>query len=270
MRYGAFAAAAAVAAVVGACRAIPAPTNGVLSVSEVQLPSPSVVVNDTMRDSTGSAAPLRVFAFGVGGPADTLTNVTVQFVVFDRGAHVTPDGYLIGDSVRSSPVRIIGSVGTLQTSTVSVPVVPVPDSLGPAGPTTLAPDTFSFAKPQSYFTSALSARVLSADAPPVAVPSFVVRWTIVSQPHGANGAATGVLVSANNQPATADTTDATGSVSLRVHLDPVALDSLAAPDSFVVQAHVEYRGVPLRGSPLQFVVPIVPSPKAPGARTGNP
>ncbi len=270
MRRGAFAAAAAVAALTWACRAIPAPSNGVLSVSEVQLPSPGVVVGDTMRDSAGHAAPLRLYAFGVGGQADTIPNVTPTFVVFDRGAHVTPEGYLIGDSVRSTPVRVIGSVGNLQTSAVNVAVIPVPDSIGASGPTTIAADTFSLTKPTSYYSGAMSAQVLSADATPRAVPSLVVQWVIVSQPGGAAGDTAGTIVSTNNHPASTDTTDASGNVSVRVHLDPVTVNALTAPDSFVVEARAAYRGVPLRGSPVRFVVPIVPAPAASGSRTGMP
>ncbi|MDE3129358.1 MAG: hypothetical protein KGL38_15210 [Gemmatimonadota bacterium] len=270
MRHGALAAAAAVAAVAWGCRAIPAPANGVLSVSEVQLPSPGVVVGDTMRDSAGRAAPLRVYAFGVGGQADTITKVAATFVVFDRGAHVTADGYLIGDSVRSTPVRVVGSVGSLQTSAANVAVIPVPDSIGPVGPTTIAPDTFSLAKPPSYYSAAMTANVSSAGAPPQAVPSLIVRWVIVRRPAGAPNDTASTIVSTNNFAASADTTDASGNVSVRLHLDPVAGQALTAPDSFVVEARASYRGVPLRGSPVRFVVPIVPALGASATRSGKP
>lgn len=270
MRRGALAAAAAVAAVTGACRAIPAPANGVLSVSEVLLPSPGVVVGDTMRDSAGHAAPLRVYAFGVGGQSDTITNVQATFVVFDRGAHVTAGGYLIGDSVRSTPVRVIGSVGNLQTSTANVAVIPVPDSIGATGPATTATDTFSLIKPTSYYSPAMSARVLSADATPQPVPSLVVQWVIVRQPTVPAGDTAGTIVSTNNHVASADTTDASGNVSMRVHLNPVAVSALTGPDSFVVEARAAYRGAPLHGSPVRFVVPIMPAPAASGSRSEKP
>jgi len=40
---------------------------GVYSISKLLLPSPGMVIGDTMRDSLGNAAPLRVLAFSVTG-----------------------------------------------------------------------------------------------------------------------------------------------------------------------------------------------------------
>ncbi|HEU4990017.1 MAG: hypothetical protein KGL93_08820 [Gemmatimonadota bacterium] len=264
-RLAAFAALLAIGAV--ACRAIPAPTDGVLSLSSVHLPSPAVVVNDTMRDSAGLIAPLGVTAFGVGGESDTLMNVKPTFLVFDPGAHVTPEGYLVGDSVRDTPVRVIASVGTLQTSTTNVDVIPRPDSLAANGPTTASPDTFSVTDPNSVYTKTVSAKVLSAGQP---VRSVIVRWTIVGQPATADTAPTGTLVSAAKRPVSADTSDATGSVSVGMLLDVAALNALSAPDSFVVEASMSYAGVPLHGSPVRFVFPVVPAPKTQSSRSGNP
>jgi hypothetical protein len=269
MRRGAFAVAVAVAAVAWSCRAIPAPDNGVLSVSEVQLASPGVVVNDTMRDSTGQAVPLHVYAFGVGGQTDTITTVKAQYFVLDPGAHVSPDGYLIGDSVRSTPVRVIGSVGTLQTSAANVYVTPLPDSITFSGAQTTATDTFSLAKPTSYYSPPVTAHVLSAGTPPAGVQAVIVQWAIVQQPAAADSATAGTLVAPNNHPVSADTTDASGNVSVRVHLDPVAVNALTGPDTFVVEARASYGGVPLRGSPVQFKVPVFPAPPVSGARSGK-
>lgn len=248
----------AVTAVTLSCRAIPAPADGVLSLSAVELPSPGVVVADTLRDSTGRVAPLRVYAFGVGGEADTIHGgtATTQFVLLDAGAHVTSDGYVIGDSVRSTPVRIIGSVGVLQTSVATLAVTPRPDSIGPVGATTLATVNFA-ATDTTARSAALGATVLATGVVPAApVQAVIVRYTIVSAPPGFNGAITGILLNAAGRPATVDTTDASGHVSPTIRLRPAALAAPSAPDSFVVTASASYAGVPLRGSPVRFVVPI--------------
>ncbi|HUX32667.1 MAG TPA: hypothetical protein VMV51_02245 [Gemmatimonadaceae bacterium] len=248
----------AVTAVTLSCRAIPAPTNGVLSLSTVQLPSPGVAVGDTLRDSTGRIAPLRVYAFGVGGEADTIQGAaaTAQFVLLDRGASVTSDGYVIGDSARTTPVRIIGSVGTLQTSVANLAVTPRPDSIGPTGATTIA--TINFAATDTTARSAaLGATVLATGVVPAAgVQAVIVRYTIVSAPPGFNDAVTGILLNAAGRPATVDTTDPSGHVSPTIRLRPAALAAPSVPDSFVVTASASYAGVPLRGSPVRFVVPI--------------
>src|SRR5712691_4014399 len=109
------------------CRDVPAPVGGVLSLAPVRLPSPGLVAGDTMRDSVGLAAPLTVVAYGVNG--DTLKNAIASFVALDTGAHVS-GAWLIGDSVGRT-VRVVGSVATLQTQTVSVKVTTSPDTMDP-------------------------------------------------------------------------------------------------------------------------------------------
>jgi hypothetical protein len=248
--------AAAVGAVAFACRPIPAPDNGVLSLSAVKLPSPGVVVGDTMRDSIGNAAPVRVVAYGTGGESDTITTTAATFIVFDRGAHVSPEGYVIGDSVRDTPVRIIGSVGTLQTSPTDVFVTPLPDSL--ASSTAIPTDTVAFTPLDSAASANVSAdlagTVLATGASPaVPVQAVIVRYTILYAPPGVNGAVSGLLVDPAGRPSSVDTSDASGQVSRRIRVRPQAPSAI---DSFVVSMSAEYAGVPLRGSARRLVVPI--------------
>jgi hypothetical protein len=244
-----------------ACRAIPAPANGVLALSEVRLPAPAVVLGDTLRDSTGRAAKLTLVAFGLGGDKDTIKTVTSSFVVLDRGAHITADGYVIGDSVRATPVRIVGTVGTLQTSAANLSVIPHPDSLASAVTFPIAPIKFNIldSTAQANFSVAIAATVMSTSVvPPSAVQSVIVQFTLASQPRGLNGASTGVLVDDGGIASTVDTSDASGLVSRRIRLRPAALAAPSATDSFVVLVAAQYRGVALTGSPLRFVVPVQP------------
>ncbi|MGH7669961.1 MAG: hypothetical protein ACRENQ_10770, partial [Gemmatimonadaceae bacterium] len=139
--------AAGVGLVAFACRPIPAPADGVLSLSEVNLPSPGVVAGDTLRDSAGRATPLELVAYGTNGQPDTSAGAQATFIVLDPGAHVSPDGYVIGDSVRDTPVRVIGSVGPLQTSPMNLYVTPLPDSL--ADTTATPTDTVKFSAADS-------------------------------------------------------------------------------------------------------------------------
>jgi hypothetical protein len=255
----------AIAAAVASCRPIPAPANGVLSVSEVQLPSPGVVVGDTMRDTAGNVAPLRVYAFGVGGQADTLQDAAVQFVLLDSGAHMAPGGYLIGDSVRSA-VRVVGSVASLQTSPAPVNITLRPDSIGSA--LTTAIPTVSFdpldSTAAANYSTALAANVVSLDSvPPPGVQSVIVRWAITYQPAASvAGAVSAVLVDPSGNQSTIDTTDANGQATRRVRVRPQAPTT---PDSVIVTVTAQYRGVQLRGSPVQFVVPIA-GPQASASR----
>ena len=247
---------AAVSLVAFGCRAIPAPQDGVLSLSSVQLPSPGVVAGATMRDSAGHAAPLRLYAFGVGGQADTIADAVPPFILLDAGAHVSPDGYLIGDSVRATPVRIIGSVGTLQTSFVNVDVTPLPDSMGYTSTTPI--DTVRFigadTAASANFSAALGATVVATGtATNSPVSSVIVHYAIVYAPTPVGNGVAGLLVDPAGHPSSVDTTDASGQVSRRIRVRPSAPVSV---DSFVVTATAEYKGVMLRGSALRFVIPI--------------
>src|SRR5439155_10700680 len=99
--------------------------------------------------------------------------------------------------------------------------------------------------------------------PPTPVKSVVVRFTLAAQPRGVGNAATGVLVDPANRFAPLDTTDATGQASRQIRLRPAALATPSAADSFVVMVSAQYRGVPLHGSPLRFVIPIQPGGATP-------
>ncbi len=248
--------AAAVGLVAFACRPIPAPSDGVLSLSAVQLPSPGVVAGDTMRDSSGNAAPVHVVAYGTGGGSDTIASAVPTFIVFDRGAHVSPDDYLIGDSVRDTPVRVIGSVGALQTSPMDVYVTARPDSL--TSPTASLTDTVRFTPTDSTavanYSVNLVATVLDTSVtPPVPVRAVIVHYTIDYAPAGVNGALSGLLVDDAGRASSVDTTDASGQVSRRILVRP---EAPTAVDSFVVSIHAAYAGVPLSGSGWRLVVPI--------------
>src|SRR5216110_2295736 len=90
--------AVAIAATIGvSCIDMSSPVGGVASISNLVLPSPSVVRGDTMRDSTGKATPLR--ARLLDGKGDTVRDTRVTFFVLDKGAHVDTAGLLYGDSL---------------------------------------------------------------------------------------------------------------------------------------------------------------------------
>jgi hypothetical protein len=247
--------AAAVAAVAAACRPIPAPANGVVALSEVKLAAPGVVVGDTMRDSNGVATALSVVAYGAGGESDTVSGVPTTFIVLDRGAHVSPDNYLIGDSARSTPVRVIGSVGVLQTSAANVNVTLHPDSLST---TVVSPtDTVKFTPLDSTDTANYSVPLTgividTAAVPDTGVASVIVRYAIVYQPAASDGAVSALLVDDAGRASSVDTSDATGHVARRVL---VRTKAPWLPDSVVVTMSASYAGARLAGSPIRFVVP---------------
>lgn len=249
---------------VGACYAIDAPKDGIASLSFV-LPYPAVVRGDTLRDSAGNVSPLRVVALGTRG--DTIRR-SAAFVVVDtpyRYLHVDGAGYVYGDSVRSVPVHILGSVGFLQTGPESVYVTVPPTRLAPSD----TADSISFyGGPHSdslaISTYGIAMRVIGAGD--TAVAGFVVNYSITHSPIAAANRQSAVLIDDQNKPSLADTTNSAGVARRRVALNVRGLlvDSKNVPlspigDSVVVVAHVLYLHKDVldsTGRPLTFVVHI--------------
>lgn len=231
-----------------ACLDMSAPKSGVAAISPLVLPSPSVVVNDVMRDSMGAPAPLRVIAFGQSG--DTLKDVKVTFFLLDRGARADATGLLYGDSLTT--VRIVGDVMGIQTAIATVPVTASPDTAINAAP---AADTLYISTDTTRSrSSALSLKLQSVSGAPA--QGFLVRYQVVYAPPTAAGETPAVYIG-NDASAlsTVDTTDATGKASHRYAY--LRLKAIAGtPDSVVVEATVQYKGLAVRGSPLRYVIPV--------------
>ena len=257
---------ATLGAVIGiACVDMSAP-KGPASISVLQLPSPSVVIGDVMRDSTGAPAKLGVIAYDANGTP--IADIVPQFFITDTApvAHFDASGTLVGD--KAGTVRIIGQVSSLQTPPVSVPVTAAPTKIARAGTTTdtirapLAVDTLQRGK------SAAAVLVTGADA--AGSQGFIVRYTLQYAPAklDTSKAAAVFLADDSGKPSTADTTDGSGRASRDVVvigrlLADQALKSGQRIDSAVVVAQTSYKGALVSGSPVQLVFPIkvtIPTP----------
>jgi hypothetical protein len=238
-----------------ACGDVPTLQGGIAFISPVILPAPAVAVGDTLRDSAGVVAPIRVFAIGNAG--DTIETQPVFIVTTVPGPSVTilANDLVRGDSVRTA--SIVGRIGTrLQTPPAQLNVVFQPDSMA-AGSATTA----SFPSPSTgEITSSvpLSVNVTSIGGGTRAgVPSIIVHYAItaiypVNTPVPDT---TVVLVDDQNRfipPSgltAVDTTDASGNAQRRVRAVPFGFDSVA----IMVSAN-NLKGVPLPGGPIRFVV----------------
>ena len=221
-----------------ACREIPAPAGGVFSLSPVRLPSPGVVAGDTMRDSTGNVAPLVVIAYGLDGePLPQQPPFT--FIVADTGAHF--DGaLLIGDSVGVT-VKVLGSVGKLQSQQASVFVTVEPDTLIPAD-SVIRRVTYSLVNGDTVATSSdLAVLVRHLSPVPSGVQAVIVNYTIDRAPPGNGTGPTAVLMNGNVRSAR-DTTDNTGRAARTVRLRLLALGAPTGTDTVEVSATASYRG----------------------------
>jgi hypothetical protein len=233
--------AAILAAVVCGCRDLPTPAGGVQAISRVILPSPGLVVGDTMRDSLGVVAPLRVVAFDENG--DTITPApAATFVLLDTTAQLVGD-LLIGRSVGRA--RIFATVAGLQTRLDTATVTLRPDTIVAndsvrhvrivSGARLLAGDT-------SFATGDLAVVVRNRDGgTDTGVDAVVVRYDITRFP-AAGGAGSGptVVFVGGTAAATRDTTANDGRAAKSIRLRIPAQPQL--PDSAVVTASASYRG----------------------------
>jgi hypothetical protein len=240
--------AALLAAALASCRDVPSPDSGVLSVSPLQLPSPAVVVGDTMRDSVGAAAPLRLVAYGVDGePVDPQPAPT--FVLLDPGAHLA-GAFLIGDATGS--VRVIGSVSGLQTQSQAVLVTLRPDTLVPSDSTHQL-RKFRFPE-DTAATADLNVRVQNTDATPTGVDGVIVRYELTYAPPVV-GTGPSVLLLAGSVPSTRDTTANGGTASRTIRLRLAGVNPTQT-DSAMVSATASYRGQPI--GIVQFTIVFQP------------
>lgn len=244
-----------------ACLDISSPVTGIAAITTVLLPTPSVVVNDSLRDTLGAPARLVVYAFAPNG--DTVRDVTVRYFAIDstRKLHVdSVTGFAWGDSL-SPLAKVVARVtpangkGTIQTLQVPLPVVPTPvgatkaaDALidFPFNPGTV--DTLGSA----VISPSLDVKVVGdADTP---VQSYVVSYKIVRMPTSKiAGEPTVRILDRTGNDSTIAITSSSGVASrqLRVRLKaiPDVLRLPPATDTVVVQVRVLYHGQPLPITP---------------------
>jgi hypothetical protein len=232
-----------------ACTDLSGSSTSVLSIQFDTLPAPSVVVGDTLRDTTGAVIYPVVHAFNFDG--EEITPAPVYFQSPDSGVTVdSVTGIVVGDSLRSTPARIIATVGTLQ-AIQRVDVTLRPDSVGPAnGRDTLQ---YSLVDTTKNLSSPLTVKLTHGVAPnDSAVKSYLVSFAITTQ----SDPGVGELVNDVGRPSVVDTTDASGIAGRKIRLHPLSLKT--ADDSIVVSATVKYRGAQVTGSPVRLVLVLKP------------
>jgi hypothetical protein len=236
--------------VVVACTDIPTSDSAVLSISIDTLPAPAVVLNDTLRDSTGVATPLHATVYNFKG--NVITNAPLSFQALDRGVTVDPvTGFVIGDSVRTTKARIAVSAGGIQVIQ-SLLVTLRPDTVFAVNG--LDSLLYSLLDSTKNVSPALSVRVLhSLTSPDSAVNSYLVSFAVISP----TDTLLATLLNTAGLASRVDTTDNTGTASRRIRLRPVHLTALT--DSIIVRATVKYRGAQVLGSPVRLVLKVKPA-----------
>jgi hypothetical protein len=233
-----------------ACTDVSGSSTSVLSLQFDSLPFPAVVVGDTLRDTTGAVVLPVVHAFNFKGAE--ITPAPIYFLSPDSGVTVdSATGIVVGDSLRSTPARIVATVGLLQAiQKVSLTLSP---DLAQAvnGLDTLQYSLFDTTLNVSHqLTVKLTHGIAPNDS---AVTSWLVSFAIVSQ----SDPRLAELVNSSGKPSVVATTDASGVAGTAIRLHPVFLTSTTG-DSIIVHATAKYRGAQVNGSPVRLVLILKP------------
>lgn len=236
---------------VTACSDINTDPHSVASIALDTIPFPAVVAHDTLRDSLGVARPLHATAYNPAG--DALTGVPITYLAADSGVTVdSVTGVVVADTARVTPVRIIAEAGGLQTMADTIYVVPAPDSVAAVNPQ----DTLAYSLSDSTLnvSTGLTVKVMHRNGTPSPLPvrGWIVSYTIVAPAD----TLLAQLVGDNGRAARIDTTAVDGTASRQIRIRPGRLS--ATTDSVIVNAMIRYRGAPIVGAPLRFVLQVKP------------
>ena len=239
----------AVIAVAAACIDLSTDPDEIVAIEFVELPWPSIVAGDTLRDASGAVAPLTVRLFG--GDGDLVTG-PVEFLTQQSSIHVISGDRLVADDTATGQGSIIASTTGIQSVARQIAIVAAPDSMAADIVIPLqwvVPDD-----PNVNTSQPLGARVLSATN--AGVSSWIVTFQLEAGGRQIQPSDTAqiYLIGDNGRPSYADTTDGAGRASRRVRLK--IAPGLIPPDSAIITMRASYKGVPLSGSPVRLVLPL--------------
>ena len=226
-------------------------------------PSPSVVLGDTLRDATGNVAALQAIVRNVKG--DVIEGAPVRFLYADypRDSALIIDsaGFVRAVRVASGDARIAAQIGTSLQVFRNIVITTRPDSIdsatSPSVFTTTQTDTGRVAANKNTSADLTVTVRHKQDSTVTPVNAWLVSFAIVKPANGANDSTAAVfLVDDAGRPSSLDTTNTSGTASRRVRIRSSQFPSGTALDSVIVQASASYRGVPLKGSPVQIVLPV--------------
>ena len=241
---------AALAAI--ACAEISTDPKLVASIAMDSVASPSIVANDSLRDTLGIARPIHATVYNIQGTP--LASVPLRFRSPDPG--ITVDsvlGYVVADTARANGIRLLAAAGSLQAAPDTIYIVPAPDTVVALNATDSL--LYSLTDTTASLSNPLQLQLLhrTSFASTIPVRSYLVSYAIT---YPTDTVLARLVTRDGLRRSTVDTTDATGTSARRVRLRSLSLTSV--DDSVVVVAMVRYRGVPVPGAPIRFVLKVKP------------
>jgi hypothetical protein len=250
-------------AVLSACLDFAVDPNAVLYLAFERLPYPSIVSGDTLRDSSGAATNLTATVVNYDG--NQVTDADLRFFDIDDTLNIlqvdASTGRVVADSSVPRMLRLIASVGGLQSPPLTLMLTKRPDSLQFGE----LPDTieYSFSDTTRNFSDGIAVTILHNDSSTFysGVASWTVRYSL-EQPADTVFA---TMVDDQNRRLAGggggsrhiDTTTSDGRASrkVRVRPGPPLTTSL---DSVAILVEASYRGAPLAGSPARLYLYMKP------------
>jgi hypothetical protein len=245
-----------------ACIDLGGPSQDVVSISNLRLPYPSVVIGDVLRDTLGNPAPLSIVAFGRAG--DTLAGQTVSFIAIDSTVKVDPDGIVHGVTRDTLGGRVVGGTGGLQTPAqrIIVTIAPTDVTSGTASTSIQFDATALDTTASTNWSQGLALTVTGASG--AAAQGYVVSYALIRSPPPDTPGALTAYIGDDSRHSAADTTDTRGIASRKavVRLGSVSKALLAGSitDTIIVRAHVKYLGAEIAGSPIDYIIPVSKKP----------
>lgn len=239
-----------------ACSDLSSTPGGAQSLSIDSLPFPSVVVGDTLRDTLGIAAPVTAKVYD--GANRLIAGAPVRFIALDTGLRVDSVTGRVTGVNRRTGARLLASVGGLQTSPKTLGVTNRPDTASNPDPVRrLVYVTVPRTDPANSYS--LRVKVGSRPLLPGTTSAdsvsegWLVRFTLVRAPVGAVDS---TFVSAGIANSPWAVTDAGGVATKSLRVVPTLGSRVR--DTAIVSASVTYKGLAVRGSPVQIVIPLAP------------
>ena len=244
----------AAAVVALSCGDVPTLENGIAYYTPVRLPLPAVAAGDTLRDSLGHVAPLRVLAFS--RDSQEIQGLTVTFVPTTAPVNdvtIDANGILVArDTLRS--VQLVGRIGErLQTSVATLQIVPEPSAIIRADALPDSTYPLPAIKPLPVTVTGLYRGVS------MPVNGIIVRYRVDSLRPAGIDLGTAILIVPGGGPQRPDSTSAvdTTKTAGNATRSVVVSGGSAVQAVFISASARRLRdGAPLAGSPVQFRVDI--------------
>lgn len=277
---------AGVAAVVAAaCSDVPSDPKVPFAIEFNRMPSPSVVLGDTMFDSLGNAAPLRAHVFNSKGEEIVGATVTYHVIAYDSVSPTNPafrdsvpltvdaaSGFVVGKTdprYATKTARVYAQAGGLQSQTITVTATRSADALVGVAPVQDSLQLRFTSLDSLPVSTAFTVRLRHTSGSPATagdsiVPAYLVHFTIVQPAGAATDTSYVMLTNGDRKRSEIDTTDGSGTASRQIRIRRVnfpfskAADSAGVVrDTIRVQASAYRAGhqlVPGSGVEFRFII----------------